>query len=130
MSTRAVHIKVLESMDSSSFINFVVACKELQMEVHGYLSDNRCKWIFYPPYSSHMGGSWERLIGMAMCILDLTLLKVGPAKLTHEVLTTFMAEVSAILNTSTGSCVHKPRFSIHPDTSDSSHVKDQCPTSS
>ncbi|KAI4896990.1 hypothetical protein NFI96_001373, partial [Prochilodus magdalenae] len=127
MSTRAIHIEVLESMDSSSFINalrrffsvrgpakqmrsdcgtnFVGACKELQMdsvtsdkEVQGYLSDNGCRWIFNPPHSSHMGGSWERLIGLARRILDSMLLKVGPVKLTHEVLTTFMAEVSAILN--------------------------------
>ncbi|XP_037393887.1 uncharacterized protein LOC119263246 [Pygocentrus nattereri] len=127
MSTRATHIEVLESMDSSSFINalrrffsvrgpakqirsdcgtnFVGACKELQIdtvtsdkEVQGYLSDNGCKWIFNPPHSSHMGGSWERLIGLTRRILDSMLLKVGPAKLTHEVLTTFMAEVSAILN--------------------------------
>lgn len=127
MSTRAIHIEVLESMDSSSFINalrrffsvrgpakqirsdcgtnFVGACKELQMEsvtsdkeVQRYLSDNGCKWIFNPPHSSHMGGSWERLIGLARHILDSMLLKVSPAKLTHEVLTTFMAEVSAIFN--------------------------------
>ncbi|XP_063758758.1 uncharacterized protein LOC134877255 [Eleginops maclovinus] len=85
--------------------NFVGACKELQMdsvtsdkEVQGYLSDNGCKWIFNPPHSSHMGGSWERLIGLARRILDSMLLKAGPAKLTHEILTTFMAEVSAILN--------------------------------
>ncbi|KAI4905881.1 hypothetical protein NFI96_001270 [Prochilodus magdalenae] len=117
MSTRATHIEVLESMDSSSFINalrrffsvrgpakqirsdcgtnFIGACKEVQ----GYLSDNGCRWIFNPPHSSHMGGSWEQLIGLARRILDSMLLKVGPVKLTHEVLTTFMAEVSAILNT-------------------------------
>ena len=127
MGTRAIHIEVIESMDSSSFINalrrffsirgpakqirsdcgtnFVGACRELQMEsmssdkgVQDYLNDNRCKWVFNPPHSSHMGGSWERLIGLTRRILDSMLLKVSPAKLTHEVLTTFMAEVSAIVN--------------------------------
>lgn len=67
-------------------------------EVQGFLSDNRCKWVFNLPRSSHMGGSWVRLIGLARRILDSMLLKVSPAKLTHEGLTTFMAEVSAILN--------------------------------
>nr|XP_020483745.2 uncharacterized protein LOC109978925 [Labrus bergylta] len=127
MSTRAIHIEVIESMDSSSFINalrrffsirgpakqirsdcggnFVGACKELQIETvvtnketQGYLSDSGCKWVFNPPHSSHMGGSWERLIGLTRRILDSMLLKLGPSKLTHEVLTTFMAEVSAIVN--------------------------------
>lgn len=93
MSTRAIHIEFTESMDSSSFINalrrffgirgpakqissdcgtnFVGACSWLQMKpmngdrgVQEYLSDNGCKWIINPPHSSHMGGSWERLIGV------------------------------------------------------------------
>lgn len=127
MSTRAIHIEVIEAMDSSSFINalrrffsirgpakqirsdcgtnFVGACRELQMEsinnnkgVQEYLSSNGCKWIFNPPFSSHMGGSWESLIGLTRRILDSMLLKVSPTKLTHEVLITFMAEVSAIVN--------------------------------
>lgn len=39
----------------------------------------------------------ERMIGVTRHILDFMLLKVGPSKLTHKVLTTFMA-VSAIVN--------------------------------
>lgn len=78
MSTRAIHIEVIESMDSSSFINalrrffairgpakqlrsdcgtnFVGACKELKMEsitddrrIQEYLSDKGCFWVFNPP---------------------------------------------------------------------------------
>ncbi len=78
MSTRAIHIEVIESMDSSSFINalrrffairgpakqlrsdcgtnFVGACKELKMEsitddrrVQEYLSGKGCFWVFNPP---------------------------------------------------------------------------------
>ncbi|XP_033867815.3 uncharacterized protein LOC117407211 [Acipenser ruthenus] len=66
-------------------------------EVQEYLSDKGCTWVFNPPHSSHMGGSWERMIGITRRILDSTLLKVGLSKLTH-VLTMFMAEVSAIVN--------------------------------
>lgn len=45
-----------------------------------------------------MGGSWERLIGVARRILDALLLTSEPTRLTHEVLSTLMAEVMAIMN--------------------------------
>ena len=128
MSTRAIHIEVLETMTSSSFINalrrffsirgyakqlrsdcgtnFIGASKELKMDSQGscdvdiadYLLKQKCTWVFNPPHSSHMGGAWERMIGVARRILDSMLLQVGPSKLNHEVLVTFMAEVSAIVN--------------------------------
>ncbi|XP_061430017.1 uncharacterized protein LOC133356498 [Lethenteron reissneri] len=128
MSTRAVHIEVIESMDSSSFLNalrrffairgpakqlcsdcgtnFIGACKELKINtenvedysVRKYLSDQGCTWIFNPPHSSHMGGAWECMIGIARRILDSMLCDVGSTRLSHEVLTTLMAEVSAIIN--------------------------------
>ncbi|KAM4049370.1 uncharacterized protein ACNLHF_008390 [Anomaloglossus baeobatrachus] len=117
LSIRAVHIEVIESMDSSCFINalrrffsirgpakqfrsdcgtnFTGACKELQL--NNFLADNGCTWVFNPPHSSHMGGSWERMIGIARRILDSMLLN-HKLPLTHEVLVTFLAEVSAIIN--------------------------------
>ncbi|XP_067373333.1 uncharacterized protein [Channa argus] len=123
--TRAVHIEVIESLSTSSFINalrrfvairgpvklfqsdrgtnFVGACKELQFaaedpELQSYFKDEGCTWKFNPPHSSHMGGVWERMIGVARRILDAMLLKVHTPSLSHEVLTTLMAEVSAIMN--------------------------------
>ena len=49
-----------------------------------------------------MGGVWERMIaGMARRILDLMLLKESKKNLTHDVLNTLMAEVSAIMNSRT-----------------------------
>ncbi|XP_075706846.1 uncharacterized protein LOC142741353 [Rhinoderma darwinii] len=127
MSIRAVHIEVIESMDTSCFINalrrfiairgpvkhirsdrgtnFVGAARELQLSsnldaknIERYLSGQGCTWTFNPPHSSHMGGAWERMIGIARRILDSIFLQVGSTKLTHESLTTFMAEVSAIIN--------------------------------
>ena len=128
MATRAVHIEVIESMDTSSFVNalrrffalrgpakllrsdcgtnFIGACKELGINSSGrqkeplehFLVGHGCEWQFNPPHASHMGGSWERMIGIARRILDAMLLQPGPAKLTHEVLTTLMAEVTAIIN--------------------------------
>ncbi|KAL0969291.1 hypothetical protein UPYG_G00225140 [Umbra pygmaea] len=44
-----------------------------------------------------MGGAGERMIGVARRILDSMLLQ-GPLHLSHEVLCTFMAEVTAIIN--------------------------------
>ena len=45
-----------------------------------------------------MARSWEHVIGVSRRILDAILLQHGKAKLTHEVLVTFMSEVSAIVN--------------------------------
>lgn len=87
MVTRAVHIEVIESLSTSSFVNalrrfmairgpvrlfrsnrgtnFVGACRELQFkskdpELVTYLQDQDSTWTFNPPHSSHMGGVWER----------------------------------------------------------------------
>ncbi|XP_051810316.1 uncharacterized protein LOC127535739 [Acanthochromis polyacanthus] len=125
LSTRAVHIEIIDTMSTSSFINalrrffavrgpskvlrsdrgtnFIRACKELKIstddpEMQNYLSKEGCTWTFNTLHSSHMGGSWERMIGTARRILDAMLLQSGPTRLTHEVLTTLMAEVMAIIN--------------------------------
>ena len=128
ISTRTVHIEFIESMDTSSFINalrrflairgpviqlrsdcgtnFVGACNELQAvlkpsdasPVKRYLLKEGCEWLFNPPHASHTGGAWERMIGVARRVLEAMLADVSPKHLTHEVLTTLMAEVSAIVN--------------------------------
>ena len=128
MSTRAIHIEVIEAMDTSSFINalrrflavrgpviqlrsdcgtnFVGARNELQAVLkpsdvsaaRSYLLMEGCEWTFNPPHASHAGGAWERMIGVARRILEAILADVPPKHLTHEVLTTLMAEVSAIVN--------------------------------
>lgn len=46
----------------------------------------------------NMGGSWERMVGTARHILDSMLLQAGRITLTHEILSTLMAEVTAIIN--------------------------------
>lgn len=121
--TRAVRMEVVESLSTSSFINalrrftaiwgltkrfrsdqrtnFVGACRELGItpgnaELQTYLKDQG--WDFNLPHSSHMGGAWERMIGVAWRILDGMLLKVHSPSLTHKVLITLIAEVVAIMN--------------------------------
>lgn len=69
----------------------------LDPNIQRYLSKTGCVWEFNPPHASHMGGSWERMIGVARRILDSMLLHLN-VKLTHEVLSTLMAEVAAIMN--------------------------------
>lgn len=63
-----------------------------------HLRENGTVWIFNSPHSSHMGGSWERMIGLTRRILDAILLDLNSKQLTHETLTTFMAEVCSIIN--------------------------------
>ena len=128
LNSRAVHIEVLESMDTSAFIcalrrflsirgpvvrircdrgsNFIGAKSELEQALHdmdegplkAYLTDQGCEWCFNPPHASHFGGVWERQIGTIRRVLDAILLELGKPQLTHELLTTLLAEVAAIVN--------------------------------
>lgn len=128
LTSRAVHIEVVEEMTSSSFINalrrfiairgpvnefrsdrgtnFVAASKELKCEIidvedpvmKQYIDSQNIVWRFNPPHSSHMGGVWERMIGIARRILNTMLSENKHRSLTHEVLCTFMYEVTAIIN--------------------------------
>ena len=123
---RPIHIEVIEDMSSSAFINalrrfvaipgkvkqfrsdrgtnFVGATSDLQIdavnvedqEMKKVLFNSGSVWIFNPPHSSHMGGAWERMIGMTRRLLESVL--KDAENLTHEVLVTLMAEVSAIVN--------------------------------
>ncbi|XP_060561050.1 uncharacterized protein LOC132720844 [Ruditapes philippinarum] len=127
LTTRAIHIEVIEELSTSSFINatrrfiairgpvrlfrsdkgtnFVGATDCMKIDainvedgpVRQLLNDNRTCWIFNSPHSSHMGGVWERLIGVVRRILESMFVDVR-GDITHEVLTTFMAEVCLIVN--------------------------------
>ena len=50
--------------------------------------------MFKPPYASHMGFAWERMIGVACRILNSMMKEHSAQGLTHKVLTTFLAEAS------------------------------------
>lgn len=128
LAIRAVHIEVIESLDTSSFINalrrfmairgpvkqlrcdcgtnFVGARNELeaalaemsQEDMTTYLDSNGCQWVFNPPHASHAGGVWERMIGIARNILNSMFADLRTRHLTHDVLSTLMAEIAAIIN--------------------------------
>ena len=128
---RAIHIELIESMDTSSFINalrrfFAIRGPAIQLNsdngthfvgtrnksnatlkevdkkvVDTYLSKERCEWVFNPPHGSYMGSVRERMIGILRKVLNSMLADLGPRHLTHEVLSTLMAEVMAIVNSRT-----------------------------
>lgn len=86
--------------------NVVSGASELNMEtefvekdsVKSFLTANSTIWKFYSPHSSHMGGVWERMIGVSRKIRDSMLLRESTKTLSHEVLTTSLAEITAIVN--------------------------------
>lgn len=128
LASRGVHVEVVEEMSTSSFImalkrfvsirgsvshfrsdrgsSFIGSIQHLGItpinvedgKLKQYLNDTSCTWEFNPPCASHMGGVWERVIGMTRRILDSLLLDVPGQSLTHEMLITFLAEVTAIIN--------------------------------
>lgn len=128
LTTRAIHIELIESMDASCFINalrrflalrgpavqyrsdcgtnFVGARNELQSSlkemndraIKFHLATEGCNCIFNAPHASHVGGVWERMIGVTRRIWDSVLADLAPIRLTHEVLTTLMAAVTAVVN--------------------------------
>lgn len=73
-----------------------------------YLLKTGSTWIFNSPCSSHIGGAWERMIGSTRRILDSMLSKIHEGNLTHDVLATFMTEVSATFN-------NRPLVSVSTD---------------
>ena len=125
LTTRAVHIEVTSSLDTDSFINALRRFISLRGNPSSVYSDNgsnfrageqelrtaiedwnqraiceflrlkNISWKFNPPYASHMGGVWERVIRSIRKILTALL---GQQLVNEEMLRTLMAELQGILN--------------------------------
>ena len=125
--SRAVHIEVASSLESSSFIqvlrhfiarrrpvremssdngaNFVGARNELlhaieemdHREIRAKLKKENIDWIFNPRAASHMGGVWERQIKTTRKILAGLMEEYGHC-LDEESFRTLICEVEAINN--------------------------------
>lgn len=125
LAIRAIHIEIIDSLSTDSFINalrrfiarrgqvkvircdrgtnFVAAEKEIrnamkewrQSDIAGTLLQRDVQWIFNPPYASHHGGSWERQIRTVRKVLNGVLTE---QTFNHETLVTVMCEVESIIN--------------------------------
>ena len=67
-------------------------------KVRKYVQEEGCKWQLNPPHASNFGGVWERQIGTIRRIIDAMFVEIGNKQITNELLVTFMAEVTAIVN--------------------------------
>lgn len=124
LTTRAVHLDLLDHMDGDSFLlslrrfiarrgkpyeilsdqgtNFRGGCKELedtfshmQTSIRDQLAKEQIRFKFNPPSAPHFGGSWEREVRSVKTALRITL---GAQTVTEEVLRTILIEVEGILN--------------------------------
>ena len=125
-STRAIHIEVLNSLDTDTFINGFIRFVARRGYPRKVISDNgtnlvgadaelrrslrqldRSKviqaarrvnvdWCFNPPLASHHGGVWERMIRTIRKVLAALL--SSNLRLTDEVLHTVMCEAENIVN--------------------------------
>ena len=123
--TRAIHLDVANTLDSSSCINairrfvarrgqcvkilsdngtnLVGGRRELlksirewnESQIHNHLLQQNFDWHFNPPSASHFGGIWERMIRTTRQVLYAM---VKEQVLNDETLQTVMCEVEAIIN--------------------------------
>lgn len=86
--------------------NFVGAVNELNIDsisvedspVKNFLSKNPAIWLFNPPHAPHFGYVWKKMIGVTRKIPDSMLSRTVSMGITNEVLVTFWAKVSSIIN--------------------------------
>ncbi|XP_077862087.1 uncharacterized protein LOC144343438, partial [Saccoglossus kowalevskii] len=79
-------------------VEFWVKPRTVHGHIQKFLAEQACEWIFNPPHASHFGGIWERQIGTVRRILNAMYVQLGKPQFSHDLLTTLMAEVSAIVN--------------------------------
>ena len=120
LAVRAVHIEVVQSLDTDSFINafqrficrrgqvrlmrsdngtnFVGTVKELNIDqnrMNDFLRRRSIEWHFNPPTASHMGGVWERQVRTVRKVLDGVMKQ---QTLDDEGLSTLLCLVESVVN--------------------------------
>lgn len=124
LSSRAVHLEGLSSLDASSFINaftrfcairgtpilmksdrggnFVSTSKKLggidSGTVSARLEKLDIRWEFNPPHASHFGGTWERAIASTRRVMEGMMTELHQKTLDLESFLTLLAEASRIIN--------------------------------
>ena len=126
LSSRSIHIELLDDLSSDSFIqswrcfvslrgnvqvlrcdngtNFKGACTEITNamseifddKTRNYLLSNQTEFRFNPPLASHMGGCWERMIRSVRAILNG--LSPQMSNINTSMLRTLFYEAMAIVN--------------------------------
>ena len=122
---RAVHLEMSYSLDTDAFINAIrrfishrgnpytiysdngtnlvggyLKLKRLlkdldQSTISDHLNHKEIQWRFNPPYASHIGGIWERVIRSIKRVLSAI---CSEQALTDDVLLTLFAEAEHIIN--------------------------------
>jgi hypothetical protein len=125
MSSRAVHLELAFSLDTSSFINCISRFEDRRTTPKHYHSDNgtnfvgavrefaeclqrmdqlalrdgrkrrNVTWSFNPPSAPHFGGVWERLVQSSKRALDFVF---NEQTLTDDILMTAIVQVEKLLN--------------------------------
>ena len=126
-ASRAIHLEVLDDMSTDCFLNslrcfialrgtvsmircdqgtnFIGAARELQKayqeidceKIKNYFLNKGCEFVFNSPYSSHMGGTFERQIRTVRSILNNILHNNG-YRIDTPSLRTFLYEVMSLVN--------------------------------
>ena len=111
LNCRAVHLEVLYTLGTDSFLNSFKRLVALRGPVKLLRCDQGtnfvgaradllkfgCEMVCNPPAASHRGGVWERMIGVARRVIEGILIEQG-SQLNDESLLTVLAETAAVIN--------------------------------